>query len=76
GPIPDIGDAGREALREQVKVIELAAERALMSDLEALVPAASGPAMSKLEALVEVARVWARVVPRPALAALAERLPA
>lgn len=75
-PIPDIGDAGRKALREQVKAIELAAERALMADLEALAPAASGPTMPKLEALVAVARVWTRVVPRPALAALAERLPA
>lgn len=75
-PIPDIGNAGREALSEQVKAIELAAERALMADLEALVPAGSGPAMPKVEALVAVARVWTRVVPRPALAALAERLPA
>jgi hypothetical protein len=75
-PIPDIGDAGREALREQVKAIELAAERALMADLEALAPAGSGLTMPKLEALVAVARVWTRVVPRPALGVLAERLPA
>lgn len=76
GPIPDIGDAGREALRDQVKTLELAAERALMADLEALVPESGGPPTATLDALVAVARVWARVVPRPALTALAERLPA
>jgi uncharacterized protein (TIGR02444 family) len=75
-PIPDIGDAGREALRDQVKAVELAAERALMTDLEALVSESGGPPTATLDALVAVARVWARVVPRPALAALAERLPA
>lgn len=75
-PIPDIGDVGREALRDQVKAVELAAERALMTDLEALAPESGGPPIATLDALVAVARVWTRVVPRPALAALAERLPA
>jgi uncharacterized protein (TIGR02444 family) len=74
GPIPDIGDAGREALRDQVKAVELAAERALMTDLEALVAGSTGAPTATLDALVSVARVWSRVVPRPALAALAERL--
>ncbi|WP_029415545.1 TIGR02444 family protein [Brevundimonas bacteroides] len=76
GPIPDIGDAGREALRDQIKAVELAAERALMAHLEALVPESGGPPTATLDALVAVARVWTRVVPRPSLAALAERLPA
>ncbi len=75
-PIPDIGDAGREALREQVKAVELAAERFLMADLEALIDAPGGPARPAIDALVAVARVWSRVVPRPALTVLAERLPA
>lgn len=75
-PIPDIGDNGREALREQVKVLELAAERHLMADLEALVGVPAGPPRPAIDALVAVARVWSRVVPRPALTVLAERLPA
>lgn len=75
-PIPDIGDAGREALRQDVKAVELAAERHLMADLEALIDSATGPPRPAVDALVAVARVWSRVVPRPALIALAERLPA
>lgn len=75
-PIPDIGDAGRVALRDQVKAVELAAERALMADLESLLPGGGESPKSTLDALVVVARVWSRVVPRPALVALAEHLPA
>lgn len=75
-PVPDISDAGREALRDQVKAVELAAERHLMADLEALIETAAGPPRPTFEALVAVARAWSRVVPRPALTTLAERLPA
>lgn len=75
-PVPDLGDAGREALREAVKAVELSAERHLMSELESLVEGPAGPAGSSLEAMAAVARIWSRVVPRPALTALAERLPA
>lgn len=73
---PDIDNAAREALRDQVKAVELAAERHLMSGLEALAPPSSGALTPYIEALVAVARVWTRVVPRPALTTLAERLPA
>ena len=76
GTNPDIDNAARESLREAVKAVELSAERHLMSGLEALAPAPAGPPKSYVEALVAVARVWARVVPRPALTTLAERLPA
>lgn len=76
GVNPDIDDAARESLREAVKAVELSAERHLMSGLEALAPAPLGPPRPSIEALVAVARVWARVVPRPALTTLAERLPA
>lgn len=76
GTNPDIDNAAREALRDQVKAVELAAERHLMAGLEALAPAPAGPPRAAIEALVAVARVWARVVPRPALTTLAERLPA
>lgn len=75
-PIPDLGDAGREALHDQIKAVELAAERHLMADLEALIEAAPGVPRPTVDALVAVARVWSRVVPRPALTTLAERLPA
>lgn len=76
GVNPDIDDAARESLRAQVKAVELSAERHLMAGLEALAPAPTGPPKPPIEALVAVARVWARVVPRPALTTLAERLPA
>ncbi|MES2860515.1 MAG: TIGR02444 family protein [Pseudomonadota bacterium] len=76
GPILDIDNTAREALREQVKAVELAAERHLLAGLEALPLASSGPSQPPIEALVAVARVWSRVVPRPALIALADRLPA
>lgn len=72
----DIADADRLALREQVKAVELEAERVLMRGLETLAPPAAGPARPLIDALAEVAREWSGVVPRPALIALADRLPA
>lgn len=75
-PVPDIDDAARLTLRDQVKAVELAAERHLLAGLEALVPTVVGATRPPIEGLVAVARVWSRVVPRPALIALAERLPA
>ncbi len=75
-PVPDIENDHREALRTQVKAVELDAERRLMLELEALAPAASGPARHALEGLAETARHWDTVVPRPALTALSERLSA
>ncbi|WP_396593694.1 TIGR02444 family protein [Brevundimonas sp. R86498] len=75
-PLPDLEDAAREALRDQVKAVELAAERHLLVGLEALAgPPVAAPAPA-IEGLVAVARGWSRVVPRPALTILAERLPA
>lgn len=76
GVNPDIDNAAREALRDAVKGVELAAERHLMAGLEALAPAPTTAPRPYIEALAAVARVWARVVPRPALTTLAERLPA
>lgn len=73
---PDIDTAARESVREAVKAVELAAERHLMAGLEALAPAPTGPPRPAIDALAAVARVWSRVVPRPALTTLAERLPA
>ena len=75
-PVPDLDDAARELVRDQIKAVELLAERKLLDGLEALAPVPSGVPRPAIEGLAEVARVWARVVPRPALIELAERLPA
>lgn len=72
----DIADEDRLALREQVKAIELQAERVLMNGLATLAPGPSGSPRPAIDALAEVAREWSGVVPRPALIQLAERLPA
>ncbi len=72
----DITDDDRLALREQVKAIEMQAERVLMNGLATLAPAPSGSPRPAIDALAEVARGWSGVVPRPALIRLAERLPA
>ena len=74
--IPDMETEDRLAVREQIKAVELDAERRLMSALEALAPAPAGAAYPALDALVELSRRRDRVTPRPALAALADRLPA
>jgi uncharacterized protein (TIGR02444 family) len=76
GPIPDMDDVAREAVREQIKAVELLAERKLLEALAGLAPAPSGAPRRAIEGLVETARLWARVVPRPALVALSESLPA
>lgn len=75
-PVPDLETDARLAVREQVKAAELAAERHLLDALEALSPPASATPRPALDALVETARLWDRVIPRPALRSLAERLPA
>jgi uncharacterized protein (TIGR02444 family) len=73
---PDLEDADREAVRAQVKAVELEAERRLLAALEALSPLPEGAARPVLEVLVAVARQWSPMTPRPGLTALAERLPA
>lgn len=73
---PDLDDADREAVREQVKAVELEAELRLLTALEALAPAPSGPAQPPLVAMVAAARVWSPMTPRAGLVRLAERLPA
>jgi uncharacterized protein (TIGR02444 family) len=82
-PHPPIEDAAREALREQVKAAELAAERALLQALDdrcasgwdhggdrvAADPPCDGRA-DCLAALQAVAAAWGRTVPEAALADL------
>ena len=75
-PVPDIDHDHREALRQQVKALELDAERRLMLELEGLAPPPSGVPRRAIDGLAETARLWSRVVPRPALTVLADRLPA
>ncbi|GAA0654149.1 TIGR02444 family protein [Brevundimonas lenta] len=73
---PDLDDAAREAVRAQVKAVELEAERHLLTALEALSPAPGGAAKPVLTVLVAVSREWSPITPRAALTLLAERLPA
>lgn len=74
--MPDMNDAAREAVRAQVKTVELEAERRLLDALEALSPAQGGPATPILPVLIAVAREWSPITPRVALTLLSERLPA
>ncbi len=73
---PDLDDADREAVRTQVKAVELEAERRLLAALEALAPAPSDPPQPPITTLAAVARVWSPMVPRALLVRLADRLPA
>lgn len=73
---PDLDDADREAVRAQVKAVELEAERRLLAALEAVSPPPSGPPRAPIELLVAAARVWSPMTPRAGLVRLAERLPA
>ena len=73
---PDLDDIAREAVRAEVKAVELAAERHLLEALEALAPPPSGPVREALPGLVAAARRWSPTTPRQALTRLAERLPA
>lgn len=73
---PDLEDAGREAVRAQVKAVELEAERRLLAALEALGPPPTATPRPMLEALVATARRWSATTPRAGLNELAERLPA
>ncbi|HEY0598684.1 TIGR02444 family protein [Brevundimonas sp.] len=76
GRNPDLDDADREAVRAQVKAVELEAERRLLTALEALSPPPEDARRPVLDALVAVARQWSPMTPRAGLVQLAERLPA
>lgn len=75
-PVPDMDEGPRLALREQVKAVELAAERGLLEALEALSAPAGPPPSDALPALAAAARAWSPVVPRAALTRLAQALSA
>ena len=73
---PDLADADREAVRAQVKAVELEAERRLLTALETLSPAPSSLSQPPINAMVAAARVWSPMTPRAGLVRLADRLPA
>ena len=50
--------------QDEVKAVELEAERFLLAALEALAPPSSGPARPLLTAMVAAARVWSPITPR------------
>lgn len=72
----DMEDDDREAVRAQVKAVELEAERRLLLALEALTPAGSGANIAVIDALAAVARTWSASVPRAGLVKLAAQLSA
>lgn len=77
-PVPDLDAEARLSVREQIKALELKAERHLLNQLEELAPAPapSGKTRPSLDGMADAARLWTRIIPRPALKTLAERLSA
>jgi len=75
GPVSDMDDAARQAIRQQVKATELAAEKALMTALEGLIDPEAGGGRPA-DNLVFLARHWAPVVPRAALERLRQQISA
>jgi uncharacterized protein (TIGR02444 family) len=69
---PGVEDAAREDLREDVKAVELRAERVLMEALETLTEARGGA--HALAALEAASAAWGKPAPADALAALAAAL--
>lgn len=74
--IPDMDATNRLTLRDQVKAMELEAERHLLTDLAALTPMPDRSPRPAAEGLLAVARLWHRTVPRAALNELSELLSA
>lgn len=71
-PLPPFNDHAREALREEVKGLELAAERLLMETLAGLGHGRGGA--HALEALEAASQAWDKPAPADALARLAAAL--
>ena len=73
-PVTGIADAEREALRAEVKALELKAEQTVMAALEALAPDADGAALPLQPALAAAAAAWRVPAPASALGRLAQAL--
>ena len=69
-----VADHKREALREQVKALELAAEQTLMLSLEALALDAASGCVSSQQALEQAAALWTPSAPQNSLMALSQHL--
>ena len=73
--VPDLDSSAREAVCQEIKTVELSAERASLAALQAVPEADSGKVHSVEAALVAAARAWGGRTPRLRLQALAELLP-
>ena len=71
-PQPPVSDRAREGLRQEVKGLELAAERLLLETLEGLSHGRGGA--HALEALEAASQAWDKPAPADALAELAAAL--
>jgi uncharacterized protein (TIGR02444 family) len=69
-----IAEGAREALRAEVKALELRAERLLIETLEDLAPDPASAAFPIAPALVSAAAVWPAPAPEEALDRLAQTL--
>jgi len=69
-----VADDLREALREQVKAVELAAEKTLMQSLEALALDAPAGFVSVQQALEQATALWTPSAPQNSLVALSQHL--
>lgn len=75
--ILDMDDDARQAVRNQVKAVELAAEQHLLQALEAASRPAERPSTApRIDALAAVCRDWSGAAPRALLTALEQRLSA
>ena len=74
GEIPGVADVAREALRAEVKALELQAERLLIETLQALSPAAGLASLPLKPALVAATAAWPAEASEPALNRLAQTL--
>ena len=70
-PIPDLDPAAREAVRAEIKAVELKAERASLAALEAVAAGPAGKPAATDQALVAAARAWGGATPRVQLQSLA-----
>lgn len=74
--ILDMDDAARETVRDQVKAVELMAERHLLQALQAASTPADRPSPPLADALAAVCRDWSGTAPRVLLTAFIDRLSA
>ena len=69
-----VADDVREALRDQVKAVELAAEQTLMLCLEALAPITPSGSVSAQQALEQATALWTPSAPQNTLMGLSQSL--